>query len=105
MLSDGLLGYVWPKRARSGDRAEFRVHAVEPSKLVLWRYGLEPEFLRNLSYFGEHGPKATMQLSPDGDYTRIGVAWNRQGYTSPHHHQYLDAPERFGLYSRTAAAA
>jgi len=29
LLSDGLLGYVWPKWVRAGERAEFRVHAVE----------------------------------------------------------------------------
>ncbi|MEO6811674.1 MAG: carboxypeptidase-like regulatory domain-containing protein [Isosphaeraceae bacterium] len=105
LLSDTLLGYVWPKWVRSGDRAEFRVHAVEPYKLGLWRYGLEPEFLRNLGWFDEHGPRATMQISPDGDYTRTGVAWNHQGYTSPHHHQYLDAPERSGLYYFRAETA
>src|SRR5687768_9401863 len=45
LLSDGLLGYAWPKCVRSGERAEFRVHAVEPYKLELWRYGWEKEFV------------------------------------------------------------
>src|SRR5688500_9789544 len=27
LLTDGLLGYAWPKWVRSGDRSEFRVHA------------------------------------------------------------------------------
>src|SRR5688500_15814767 len=26
LLSDGLLGYMWPKWVRSGEQAEFRVH-------------------------------------------------------------------------------
>src|SRR5436309_15124716 len=28
LLSDGLLGYAWPKCVRSGERAAFRVHSV-----------------------------------------------------------------------------
>src|SRR5436190_1185585 len=39
LLSDRLLGYAWPKWCRGGDRVEFRVHAVEPYKLGLYRYG------------------------------------------------------------------
>src|SRR4029077_13063110 len=30
LLSDGLLGYAWPKWVRGGERSEFRVHSVEP---------------------------------------------------------------------------
>jgi len=73
LLSDGLLGYVWPKWLKSGERSEFRVHAVEQYKLSLWRYGYEKEFVRNIGWFDEHGPGATMQITPDGDYTRTGV--------------------------------
>ena len=39
LLSDGLLGYAWPKWVRAGETSEFRVHSVEPYKLGLWRYG------------------------------------------------------------------
>ena len=39
-----------------------------------------------------------MQVTPDGDYTRTGVEWNKVGYTSPTHKQYVTAPERSGLY-------
>ena len=39
-----------------------------------------------------------MQVTPDGDYTQTGVAWNRVGYTSPTHKQFVTAPERSGLY-------
>jgi N,N-dimethylformamidase len=98
LLSDGLLGYVWPRWVRGGERGEFRVHSHEPYRLSLWHYGLRKEQVRLLGWFDEHGPRATMQITPDGDYTRAGVAWNREGYASPHHTQLATAPERSGLY-------
>src|SRR5262245_58771802 len=55
LLSDGLLGYAWPKWVRSSEQSEFRVHSVEPYKLSLWRYGWEPEFVRSLGWHDEHG--------------------------------------------------
>jgi hypothetical protein len=85
LLSDGLLSYMWPKWVRAGEKAEFRVHAVEEYKLELWRYGREKEFIRPIGWYDEHGPRATMQITPDGDYTQTGVQWNKFGYTSPHH--------------------
>src|SRR5260370_21450971 len=39
LLSDRLLGYAWPKWCRAGDGVPFRVHALEPCKLGLSRYG------------------------------------------------------------------
>jgi hypothetical protein len=108
LLSDGLLGYVWPKHVRSSEKAEFRVHSVEPYKLELWRYGLTKDFVRGLGWHDEHGPRATMQITPDGDYTQTGVQWNKQGYLSPAHLQFVDGPERSGLYyfhARTKAGA
>jgi hypothetical protein len=39
-----------------------------------------------------------MQITPDGDYTRTGVAWNEIGYQSPVHQQKVAGPERSGLY-------
>src|SRR5262249_29953197 len=105
LLADGLLGYVWPKCVRSGDTAEFRFHAVEPYKLELWRYGWTKEFVRGLGWHDEHGPRATMQVTPDGDYTQTGVEWNKVGYTSPHHQQKVQAPARSGLYYFHAATA
>jgi hypothetical protein len=98
LLGDSLLGYVWPKCVRSGEQSEFRVHAVEQYKLALYRYGWEKELVRGLGWHDEHGPRATMQITPDGDYTRTGVEWNRRGYTSPTHKQYVTAPPRSGLY-------
>jgi len=108
LLTDGLLGYAWPKWVRSGELSEFRVHSVEPYKLELWRYGFEKEFIRNLGWFDEHGPRATMQITPDGDFGRTGVEWNKQGYTSPAHKQYVEGPGRSGLYyfhAKTARGA
>jgi len=108
LLTDGLLGYAWPKWVRSGEKSEFRVHSVEPYKLELYRYGLEKEFVKGLGWFDEHGPRATMQITPDGDYSRTGVEWNRWGYTSPVHKQYATGPGQSGLYyfhARTAKGA
>jgi hypothetical protein len=99
LLSDCLLGYVWPKCVRSGETAEFRVHAVEQYHLELWRYGWQKELIRSVGWFDEHGPRATMQVTPDGDYTQFGVGWNRQGYINPQLHQRIVAPEQSGLYS------
>jgi hypothetical protein len=76
LLSDGLLGYMWPKWVQSGERSEFRVHAVEAYKLELWRYGWQKELVRRVGWFDEHGPRATMQISPDGDYTQTGIQWS-----------------------------
>ncbi len=105
LLTDGLLGYAWPKWAKGGEKSEFRVHSVEPYQISLWRYGIEKQFVRSLGWFDEHGPRATMQITPDGDYSRTGVEWNKYGYANPHLHQYVEAPERSGLHyfhARTA---
>jgi len=98
LLSDGLLGYMWPKWVRSGERSEFRVHAVEQYQLSLWRYGLRKELIGVIGWYDEHGPRATMQVTPDGDYTQTGVQWNKLGYGSPSHTQLITAPERAGLH-------
>lgn len=98
LLSDGLVGYAWPRCVKSGEKSEFRVHAVEEYRLELWRYGAEKEFIKRIGTFDEHGPRATMQITPDGDYTQTGVEWNKHGFVSPAHKQFLEAPERSGLY-------
>src|SRR4051794_13649330 len=53
LLSDGLLGYAWPKFVRSGEKSEFRVHSVEQYKLDLWRYGGQREHVCNLGWHDE----------------------------------------------------
>jgi N,N-dimethylformamidase len=98
LLKDDLLGYAWPKWVRVGERSEFRVHSDTAYKIELWRYGWKKELLRPIGWFDEHGPRATIQITPDGDYTQTGVMWNKFGYSSPHHKQFVTAPERSGLY-------
>jgi hypothetical protein len=95
LLSDRLLGYAWPKWCRGGDRVEFRVHTVEPYKLGLWRYGLRTEFVRNVGWYDNHGPRAAMQTLPDGHFVETGVGWDN-GFGV--HRQVVTAPERGGLY-------
>ena len=98
LLSDCLLGYMYPRAVVAGERSEFRVHAVEEYSLELWRYGATKEFIRRIGTFDEHGPRATMQITPDGDYTQSGVEWNKHGYNSKILSQTIVAPERSGLY-------
>jgi N,N-dimethylformamidase len=98
LLSDCILGYVWPRAVKSGERSEFRVHSPEPYRLSLWRYGWKREFVKLLGWFDEHGPRAVMQITPDGDYTQTGVGWNKIGYGSAHHTQFVTGPEKSGLY-------
>jgi hypothetical protein len=98
LLRDGLLGYAWPKWVQAGEKSEFRVHSAEAYKLSLWRYGHRKELVRKIGWFDEHGPRATVQITPDGDYTQTGVMWNKFGYVNPHHKQYITAPFCSGLY-------
>jgi hypothetical protein len=105
LLSDRLLGYAWPKWVRSGERSERRIHCVEPYKLELWRYGWEPECVRALGWHDEHAPRAVMQVTPDGDYTRTGVEWNKVGYANSVHSHQVAAPDRSGLYYFRASTA
>lgn len=98
MLSDCLLGYAWPKWVRAGERSEILCHGPEQYQLTLWRYGLTKEFIRTVSWYDEHGPRATVQITPDGDYSQTGVDWNHIGYPAPHPQQFVVAPERSGLY-------
>lgn len=95
LLSDRLLGYAWPKWCRGGERVEFRLHAVEPVKVGLWRYGIRKEFIRNVGWYDNHGPRAIMQTVPDGHFVETGVAWDA-GFGQ--HKHAIHAPERSGLY-------
>lgn len=99
LLSDRLIGFVWPRWVAGGGSSEVRFHGVEPYRLSLWRYGREREFQRILGWYDEHGPRAVMQTLPDGDFTVDGVHWNEIGYGgNPHHTYRVPAPERSGLY-------
>ena len=98
LLSDSVLGYMWPKWVRAGERSEIRIHSTEQCQLTLWRYGLKKEYTRMVSWFDEHGPRAVAQILPDGDFTQTGVNWNKRGYPTPHPQQFLEAPAQSGLY-------
>ncbi len=98
LLSDCLLGYPWPKWVKGGEKSEFRVHSPEAYELELWRYGWQKELIRKLGWYDEHGPRATVQITPDGDYSRTGVEWNKFGYANPALKQFVTAPDRSGLY-------
>lgn len=90
LLSEQPLGYVWPKWVRAGEAGSVRVHSPEPYRLALVRLGIAagPESL--LGWIDEHGPRATVQVTPDDDYTQTGVGWNE--------HAAVVAPDRTGLY-------
>jgi len=98
LLSDCLLGYMWPKWVSAGEYSEVRGHSPEQYQLTLWRYGLKKEFVRDISWYDEHGPRATIQITPDSDYSQTGLNWNHHGYPSPHPQQFVIAPSRSGLY-------
>lgn len=105
LLSDRLRGYMWPKWSRAGERSEFRVHAAEPYRLSLWRYGIEKQEVALIGWYDEHGPRANVQLTPDGDFSQTGANWNRLGYGHSHFGQTIAAPQRTGLYYLHARTA
>ena len=84
LLRDDLLGYMWPKWAVAGGESEVRIHSDTQCQVTLWRYGLNKEFERMVSWYDEHGPRTNIQITPDGDYTQSGVKWNSTGYPSRH---------------------
>ncbi|VTS08468.1 carboxypeptidase-like regulatory domain-containing protein [Tuwongella immobilis] len=95
LLRDGLLGYAWPKWVQGDERVQFRVHSTEAYKLSLWRYGLQKEFVQNVGWYDNHGPRASMQIVPDGFFAETGVRW-KAGHGV--HGQTIVAPNRSGLY-------
>jgi len=95
LLSDNLIGYMWPKWVRCGETAEYRIHATEQYQLSLWRYGRQRELIGVLTWVDEHGPQANRQILPDGDFTQTGTRWNTEGYAAA---PTITAPERGGLY-------
>lgn len=98
LLSEVLIGYMWPKWNTSGNKSEFRVNSPEPYRMSLWRYGLRKEFIALLGWFDEHGPRAALQITPDGDYSQTGVGWNKIGFPPSAHTQQVIAPQQSGLY-------
>lgn len=96
LLSDRMLGYAWPKWTHAGQPVEWRMHSVEPYKLALWRYGYARQFVRNIGWYDNHGPRAVMQTVPDGHFVETGVRWDNGA--AGVHQQYITAPEASGLY-------
>ena len=95
LLSDAMYGYAFPKWNRGGESTEFRVHSPTTYQLTLWRYGQTKELVRNIGCFDEHGPRANVQVLPDGDFTRTRADFNGQGFNA---NFSTAAPERSGLY-------
>ena len=105
LLSNRLVGYVWPRWVRAGESGELLFHSPEPYRLTLARYGRQREFTRIIGWYDEHGPNAVQQITPDGDWTQTGVGFNKVGYgNNPHHTQLVKAPDRSGLYYVEAKA-
>ncbi len=99
LLSDRLLGYAWPKWVRAGESVELRLHAQEPIRVSIWRYGWEKRLERDLGIFDSFGPGGDRQVVPDGDFTTTGCRWNENGYPfGPDARNVIAAPTRSGLY-------
>ncbi len=106
LLSESLVGYMWPKWVRVGQGSEYRIHSSEPFRLDLYRYGWEKKLVRELGWCDEHGPEAMRQVAPDTDFTRTGMQWNQVGHTIEFQKHRLEAPAESGLYflhARTAS--
>lgn len=98
LLADRLLGYVSPTWSRSGERAELRVHSVQPVRAELWRYGAAKTRVSLLGWYDEHGPRAMTQVLPDGDFTQTGTAWDETAHGHRQDAVSLTALDRSGLY-------
>ena len=100
LLSTSPSGYAWPKWVRAGESSELCINCAEPFSIELWRYGLEPEHVRDVGYWDNHPPGAMQQILPDGDFTQTGAQWSRHGYAFPSFdpRTSVAAPERSGLY-------
>ena len=64
---------------RGGEKAEYRINAIEQYQLTLWRYGLKKEYVKMIGWMDEHGPQANRQILPDADFTQTGVAMEQAG--------------------------
>ena len=93
LLSDGLLGLrvaeVGAQPASGPSSASTRSSRTSSRSGAT---GCERSSSALLGWFDEHGPRAVMQITPDGDYTQTGVQWNKLGYGSPHHTQSSPGP-------------
>jgi len=98
LLSDRMVGFMWPKWVKAGESSDYCVHSRKEFRLDLWRYGWKKEFVRSLGWCDEHGPGSMAQILPDGDFTQTGVQWNQTGYNLAYQKHRITAPPRSGLY-------
>ena len=84
--------------AAAASRSSSASTAVEPYKLALWRYGLQKEFVRNLGWYDDHGPRAAMQTRPTATSRDRRALGQRLRRASPAHHRA--GAERAVLLSR-----
>ena len=64
----------------AGERVELRMHATEPYRASIWRYGWTSDQVADLGRFDSFGPGGDRQVVPDGDFTVDGCRWNENGY-------------------------
>jgi len=98
LLSTDPLGYVWPQWVRAGEEATCYLHTPEEAKLSLWRYGEGREHVEQVTWYDNHGPRACLQRTPDGDYTRTGVGWDAHETATAPFSVSVEAPAESGLY-------
>lgn len=99
LMSDRLLGYAWPKWVRAGEQTELRIHAVEPFRASIWRYGWTKVPISDLGLFESFGPGGDRQILPDEDFASTGCHWNWIGRPfGTDARNIIDAPEPPGLH-------
>ena len=98
LLSDKLIGYMWPKWSVSGEKSTIRINSTASCRVELFRYGLKKESHGVVTWLDEHGPRAMIQMLPDDDISQTGVKFSRVGFPNPLMIWRLTAPEESGLY-------
>jgi N,N-dimethylformamidase len=99
LMSDRLVGYMWPKWIEAGGRGQIRLHATRPADLSLWRYGWKRTLAARPVRYEPLAPWGGEQILPDGDFTIGGAKWNEHGYAfPPNSRQHMTAPAETGLY-------
>jgi len=98
LLSDKLIGYMWPKWSVSGEKSTIRINSAASCRVELFRYGLKKQSHGVVTWLDEHGPRAMIQMLPDDDISQTGVQFSRVGFPNPLMIWRLTAPEESGLY-------
>lgn len=98
LLSDKLVGYMWPKWSVSGEQSTIRINSATACRVELFKYGWEKKSHGVVTVLDEHGPRAMIQMLPDTDFTQTGVQFNKVGFPNPLMTWRLTAPQESGLY-------